>query len=680
MANLKGTIEFPQGGSSYKTIRGKIDWEETQIDSTSSPARSKVHTKLYAKTGTGSTTGKQWSGYVQVGSNSKHSFSSISSSTTISSTYVLLQEYDDWVTHNDDGSKTVTISGKVQGPSGTSIANVSSTGSGTVTLTNVPQASTITSVTSGTTDYAPSVVWTPASTSFKYKLVFSYGNWSAATGILSPDTTSAYTYNGYTITGANVASYMEGASGTFTVTLYTYASDGTTQIGNTSSKTFTVTLNASYKPTASISTFTDVGGLVPSNWGIFVQSKSKLSFTVSATPSAGSTISSYSTTINGSTYNTTSITTGFLTGNGSANLTVTDSRDRTDTASRSYIVYPYSKPSITNTTADRCLQDGTLSDSGTYLKYSFASTISSCNGNNTATYELGYRVKGSNSAYTYVTISNNATDVVLSGVTFNSNSSYDLQFRVTDAFNEVVWENESIGTGFKLVHYNKNKKAMAIGKTSEAGPNEELFEIGMDTEINGKIRRVKSIELFNSTPYIDFHYGNSSTDFTSRIISNANGYLSQLDQPTGHNITSGYNNGIWELTTTTNGIKIDGVNDNFGTKWLPGRAVSTDTWVSMGDIITIPKDGLYLFVGYVDINFYGADGRELKFALTHNWDYNFTFAGGIINTYAWSMQFGICGIDRLNAGDIVHSVVTNSDDTKNWAFNGASIQYIRLSP
>lgn len=497
MANLNGTIEFPQGGSSYKTIRGKIEWEETAIDSTTSPARSKVHTKIYAKTGTGGTTGKGWNGYVQVGSNARHSFSRVSSSMTISGSYKLLQEYDDWVEHNDDGSKTVTISGKVAGPSGTSISGVSSSGSGSATLTNIPQASTITSVTSGTTDYTPVVTWTPKSVDFKYKIRFKYGSKAITSDLnISPNTTNEVSYPTVSLTSDNIADLIPNSSSiTLTAELDTYNSGGT-KIGTTSSKNFTVTLNSSVKPTANIGAFSDVGGLVPSSWGILVQGKSKLSFSVSGTPGTGSSIKSYSTSVAGNVYNTQDITTDFLSTSGSAILTVTDNRDRIGTASREYTVYQYSKPSITKATAERCLENGTLSDNGTYLKYSFASTISSCNGNNTATYQLGYKTKNA-SSYTYVNINNDVTDVVLPDVTFSANISYEIQFRVTDAFNEVTYENSTIGSGFRLVHYNSNKKALAIGKSSEATGDDKLLEVALPIAISSDVTSTANISAVN---------------------------------------------------------------------------------------------------------------------------------------------------------------------------------------
>ena len=55
------------------------------------------------------------------------------------------------------------------------------------------------------------------------------------------------------------------------------------------------------------------------------------------------------------------------------------------------------------------------------------------------------------------------------------------------------------------------------------------------SNINGTISGAPAIELYYSTPYIDFHYNNSSADYTSRIIEIASGKL----QFTHHVIVSG---------------------------------------------------------------------------------------------------------------------------------------------
>ena len=387
------------------------------------------------------------------------------------------------VSHNQDGScpsiviqcANETTNTKSYAPANKTIT------SDTIYLTQIPRASAITSVTDGTTDYAPTVTWTPMSSTFTYKINYSYNGWSYTTGLISPATTNAYSYSGYTITGADLASYMPSTSGSFVATLYTYQANGTTQIGNATTKNFTVTLNGSYKPTASIGTFSDVGGIVPSSWGIFVAGKSKLSFTVGGTASAGSSISAHTTTVNGATYATTNITTDWINNSGTVYTYTRDSRGRqSNTVSKDYTVYPYSAPSITTATAERCLADGTLSNTGTYLKYSFNATYSTCN---------NHKIK-TDSTYSEVAISNGASGIVLPNVTFSEGSSYDIQFAVTDTFTTTpVTSNRSIGTGFRLVHYNKNHKAIAVGKQSEATGDNKLLEVALPLSFSSDAKK-----------------------------------------------------------------------------------------------------------------------------------------------------------------------------------------------
>lgn len=81
-------------------------------------------------------------------------------------------------------------------------------------------------------------------------------------------------------------------SGTCTITCTTY--NGSTSIGSKTC-TLTLTVPSSVVPTIGSLTATRVDGDVPSSWGIYVQSKSKATITITgATGSYGSTISSYS--------------------------------------------------------------------------------------------------------------------------------------------------------------------------------------------------------------------------------------------------------------------------------------------------------------------------------------------------------------------------------------------------
>ena len=492
-ADKTGTLTGSRvGNGSNAYIIARILWEQTANGSDANTSSVKV--TLQAKRDdsiSGATNAKNWAGQVKiVGPKATYtpiSFSTMSSSTSVSTSWVTFKTATVTVAHADDGTCTPSISGYITGPSGTSFSGKTSTISATtVTFSTIPRASAITSVSSGTTDYAPSVVWTPASSDFKYKIKYSYGNWSYTTGLISPATTSAYTYNGYTITGATVAPYMTAASGTFTATLYTYDSTGTTQIGTASSATFTVTLNANIKPVATIGALSEAGGIVPSSWGIFIQNKSKLSFPISGTSAAGSAINNYTVTVNGETFSKTAastITTASVlktTGTNTISLTVKDGRGRTGTATKTFNVVAYSNPSVTTYSAEKVDADGNASETGQYVKYTIDGTIASCSNKNTKKLFLGYRT-GSN--ITWVETSATTTPVVNTSQTIDPNTQTTIYFKVEDNLGGSDTKLVVLDSAFKLVNFNKTLTGMAIGKKSAAADNEELFEVNMPTVI-----------------------------------------------------------------------------------------------------------------------------------------------------------------------------------------------------
>ena len=102
---------------------------------------------------------------------------------------------------------------------------------------------------------------------------------------------------------------------------------------------------------------------------------------------------------------------------------------------------------------------------------------------------MRYKAK-TDSTYSEVAISNGASGVVLPNVTFSAGSSYDIQFAVTDTFTTTpITSNRSIGTGFRLVHYNKNHKAIAIGKQSEATGDNKLLEVALPLSFSSDAKK-----------------------------------------------------------------------------------------------------------------------------------------------------------------------------------------------
>lgn len=123
-------------GTTSATLQGKIEWsskpsEEKQgfsIVTTNLLAR---RTDNYTST---PTSGYSWKGTVKVGDNAEHKFTGFDEDTPIGSKWVLFDTYTDEIKHDIDGTKTITISGSVTGPSGTSLAGVTSKGSKTFAL------------------------------------------------------------------------------------------------------------------------------------------------------------------------------------------------------------------------------------------------------------------------------------------------------------------------------------------------------------------------------------------------------------------------------------------------------------------------------------------------------------------------------------------------------------------
>ena len=230
-------------GDSY--IIGKIEWSS---QANNSGNYSLVDADLYVKKGNDNlvltiSTGGTWSYSLTVGDKT---ISGTVQKDVLTSWVKIASLADVKITHNDDGSKSVDISGSVTAPNGTSFAGKKTSGSKTVTLDTIPRASTVASASDVTIGDKCSIKWTPATAAFRYKIKFEMGSWSYTTGAIHPNQTSQYTYNGYSIPLSCADQYASGwSSGTMKATLYTYSDSACTkQVGSASSKTFTATLPA----------------------------------------------------------------------------------------------------------------------------------------------------------------------------------------------------------------------------------------------------------------------------------------------------------------------------------------------------------------------------------------------------------------------------------------------------
>lgn len=380
------------------------------------------------------------------------------------------------VNHNSDGTKTLTITAVYYiraTLSGTYYDSITATA--TITLDTIPRASTVTAP-NGTIGTALTLTVNRASTAFVHTLTYSFG---ARSGTIASRTTS--TSISWTPLMSLCNQIPNSISGTCTITCTTY--NGTTQIG-TSTSYITLTVPSSVVPTISDLVITRIDGDVPSDWGVYVATKSKATVTIQgAAGSYGSTISSYSITGGGFSSSESSLTTGFLNSAGTITFRarVTDSRGRFSSyATVSITVQSYSAPSFISYESDRCTSGWVLSDDGTYVRALNLFRYSSCSGHNAVTTQIEYK-RSTESTWTTDpgTFSSNVACIFGNGQ-ISAEYSYDIRYTLTDAFSSVSVL-DVVSTAAVFMDFKAGGTGIAFGKVAE--------DDGMDVDMDAHFRR-----------------------------------------------------------------------------------------------------------------------------------------------------------------------------------------------
>ena len=388
-----------------------------------------------------------------------------------------------WVSHDSYGNCSVGV----YFYSGVNASNTIGNYGGTFDLQNIPRASQP-SVSGTTTMGNKMTIYTNRyADAFTHNISYQFGN---ASGTIA---TGVATSTEWTVPVSLANQIPNATSGTGTITCDTY--NGSTKIG-TKTVNFTLNVPSSAIPSVAIAFSEADATMISKGWGVYVKNKSKLSVSLTATKSYSSNIKTYLSNIQGTSYSSSSYTSNILAeyGNSNVTATVTDNRGRvSNTASKSLTVIDYFKPTINSATVSRCTVDGTESDEGTYLLFSFAGSIAPVSNKNAKSFRIGYREKGSTSSYTWLVVSSaytvSSSSVILtnssgSKVSFSTDKSYEVRFEAIDSF-ETTSVDREIGTGFDLINLNPSGNSMAIGKISEASPDERKLEIALDTEYKG---------------------------------------------------------------------------------------------------------------------------------------------------------------------------------------------------
>lgn len=476
-----GTIFLPQTSSYGRYIAGKIEWSSKANNDANT---SEITCTLYVRKG--DTTSP-----LTIATTGTWAYSlNINGSVVNGSIYASVLE--DWVwvysrtvtgiSHNNDGSKAITISGWVSAPNATAFAGHTTSGSGTATFDKIPRASAINSASDVTLGNKCSVKWTPMAAAFYYKLGFQIGTWTYSTEVVHPNRTTEYTYTGLTIP-LEVANQIAktSTSGTMYVYLHTFSdSAGTVQIGDTASETFKVTVpdNIDTKPRLGM-TLTPVHSLASKFGGLYIQGKSKVRAAMTPEGKFGASVTSVSMLVGGRSYGADeAYTSDFLSTYGTVNVTgyATDTRGFTIDNPKEINVIAYQNPKLDSATAGRCNSSGTATESGTYLKITANASFTNVNGQNICKVQYRYAQNGGTyTSWADLGQSTNGTVAVNTSPLLGNLSaqiSYIVHIRAFDEIGnaaesvitvpteKVYWHRDGANNALGLGKYNERKNAV----------------------------------------------------------------------------------------------------------------------------------------------------------------------------------------------------------------------------
>ena len=481
------------------------------------------------------------------------------------------------ISHSANGTKTCSFSatcGINVTLSGTYYGNVTATGTGT--FDTIARASTISSVTSsvsvnGTNEVTVNI--TRAASSFTHTVVFSFGSYSKTT-------TGVGTSTSYAIPTSWLNAIPSATSGTAKVTVTTYS--GSTKIGSAVSKNFTLTVPSTVVPTISAVTLTEATPDLAAQFGGYVQNKSKIAVKITAAGALSSTIKTYKTSIQGASFTGASFTSGILTKSGTSTvtITVTDSRGRTASTTRSITVNAYAAPKINTFTALRANGLGTADDNGTMALARIRFSIAAVGDKNSKSYKVEYRPKDGDTWTQAATGSVYAYDSnMLLNANLGTDTSYDLRLTVTDFFGSVTASTD-VATAFTLMDFNKSGKGIAFGKVSEV---ENGMEINMPMSVHEYVY-MGGVKKSDEEKDIYFQ----TTDDAANV------HNCKLYGASGNSVTSigcwdtARSHGIWRYLSGTQNLVFDA-------NVKVTRANGGDEFITSGDVTHGSRTGRVLF-------------------------------------------------------------------------------------
>lgn len=264
-------------------------------------------------------------------------------------------------------------------------------------------------------------------------------------------------------------------------TIYCDTYSGSTLLG-TKSVSITLTVPGSVVPSAG--TLSAALAEDTSGTGLYVKGMGKAKLTLSGASGAyGSSITSYTITGGGWTATNGALTTGTLAsaGNITFTATVTDSRGRKASTTRTISVIDYTKPGVAVCDVYRCDADGNRKKAGTYFAVEINASYSAITGN-TLSITAQYKKQSESSYGTAANVTNNGKTVI-GGGNIGASTTYDVLVTVADKYNSLSIP-RTLSTKSVLQSFKRSAGA-AIGKVAELA---NWLDIAWHTRIRGNLQ------------------------------------------------------------------------------------------------------------------------------------------------------------------------------------------------
>lgn len=264
-------------------------------------------------------------------------------------------------------------------------------------------------------------------------------------------------------------------------TIYCDTYFGSTLLG-TKSVSITLTVPGSVVPSAG--TLSAALAEDTSGTGLYVKGMGKAKLTLSGASGVyGSSITSYTITGGGWTATNGALTTGTLAsaGNITFTATVTDSRGRKASTTRTISVIDYTKPGVAVCDVYRCDADGNRKKAGTYFAVEINASYSAITGN-TLSITARYKKQFESSYGTATNVTNNGKTVI-GGGNIGASTTYDVLVTVADKYNSLSIP-RTLSTKSVLQSFKRSAGA-AIGKVAELA---NWLDVAWNTRIRGNLQ------------------------------------------------------------------------------------------------------------------------------------------------------------------------------------------------